>query len=697
MNRSTDSDSTDHSLSRGFASRFASIFPKALHLILILALPTALLLPSSVSLRDRRLVLGPDLHEAVLSLFRPVELGGEVAQGYRLWNVEIGESRIECGLVHSELPAVQVIFHGKLQHAQENPDEESVSFYIEYSGQNVSREGAAAQKALAQFVLKNDNGSLLRRSTSTANRSFTENRSPVVYMLWALFVLITLLCRQGLMDGFGAILALLATTLFGAALRHVLSEPVVMGAWPFSRRPALQWALWEHPEFAQFISILHPEPLYYFDFVFFVAFVVGTLTIPLVYAHCRLLTGMRTTALFAAFAFATLPLHIRFSKTEVAFVPSLALSSATFYLMHCSIKDRSILVRVLALLSLPGLSYAAFHARPLNLIFYPLLICAALVLGLRYSKSTRAMLSALPAVCLLTAAAVPSVVHLFEGYDREIGEALSLHTVISGLISLFNLNYNTLINPTVTPIALMICAGFALLRRSFETGVESRDEQRVLGFLIGWILLFFIAHAYVLPSSLAMQARYHLHLIVPFVMIAALGWNALHRMRPRWAWALILMCGLSPLLHLRFIRDVDYLDLQEFAFATQARDALPDSCAVVEYLPDRHRGNERFRHLGMYLEEGQETQRFQSLALTDYASAREVPQDGCVAYYEGLPCYAAKNHDEPIDPKCLAFRDSIDSDPVLQRVVSVRPYDGNLSGGFASEEAEAEFRLYRLR
>ena len=57
-----------------------------------------------------------------------------------------------------------------------------------------------------------------------------------------------------------------------------------------------------------------------------------------------------------------------------------------------------------------------------------------------------------------------------------------------------------------------------------------------VGFRVAWRLGFFLTHAYVLPGNVAMQARYHLHLVVPAVFLAALGLEALWMHRPRLAW-----------------------------------------------------------------------------------------------------------------------------------------------------------------
>ena len=93
--------------------------------------------------------------------------------------------------------------------------------------------------------------------------------------------------------------------------------------------------------------------------------------------------------------------------------------------------------------------------------------------------------------------------------------------------------------------------------------------------------MFLIAHAFIVPMVPAMQARYYLHLVTPFIMLAGCGLIALPSLR--WRIATITYLLFTPLLHSPIITDISYNEMQEFEFVRRTEPLIPDKCTVLEY------------------------------------------------------------------------------------------------------------------
>src|SRR5262249_12333388 len=83
----------------------------------------------------------------------------------------------------------------------------------------------------------------------------------------------------------------------------------------------------------------------------------------------------------------------------------------------------------------------------------------------------------------------------------------------------------------------------------------------------------------------AMQARYHLHLVTPFLFLAA---SALPELL-KWPRPAILLgaayLAASPLIHLGFERDARFTEIQEFEFLRRESRSIPDGCTMIEFSP----------------------------------------------------------------------------------------------------------------
>jgi hypothetical protein len=171
------------------------------------------------------------------------------------------------------------------------------------------------------------------------------------------------------------------------------------------------------------------------------------------------------------------------------------------------------------------------------------------------------------------------VTDLLTSYQQNVSEGLSLRTLVQAWEIATDRQYNTLINPWMTPppLPLLAAIGFVLMWRG--------AERRKAVFLAGWLASFFLVNSYIRAPSVAMQARYHLNLVSPLLLLAAASLPAVRRLPAPAGGALALWLALSPMLHRGFIRDVDYTEMHEHSFLRRYRHHLTERCTVVEFGP----------------------------------------------------------------------------------------------------------------
>lgn len=478
--------------------------------------------------------------------------------------------------------------------------------------------------------------------------------------------------------------ALAAITLAGALLRLGLSVDAPMNAHPFSRLIPLASDLYRGPLLAWLSGRGVDIP---FTDVQSWSNLALSLVMPVAFfAHARLLLGDARTALVAAAMMAFLPMHIRFARSDVTFIASLLASSSTFIALYGSLTDPSRAWRLGCAVMLPVMSLATYSARPENMIFV-LLDIGALGLYLRSDIPRRRL--ALAAALIAATAAYSAATDLMVRYRQNVGDGLDLATLRHAVAILFDTRFNTLLNPSMTPppLPLLAVVGGVTLWRSGQ-------RTRAI-FLTVWLAAFFVVHSFIVPSSVAMQARYHLHLVSPFVLLAAAATPRVAALPRLAVLALAAWLALSPALHRGFIRDTDFTEMHEYAFLKRLRGRIDARCTVLEYMPAVELPRpqsfvaSRVERMLMTLRGGipSAPQVIQigavpsgatspdvreSLALTDDVIAHPPP---CTYYFESAACTIFRPVDRALAAPCAEMHRRFALTPVAEARHALRPYD----------------------
>ena len=511
----------------------------------------------------------------------------------------------------------------------------------------------------------------------------TQDPSPPFVI--ALVFLLLYTCRLIRGEPRSVMVLLAATVLAGVALRLGLAVEAPMNAHSYSRFLPLASELFRRPLIGWYSAYAGGD-LYFTSVQGWANFALAV-CMPLVFfAHARLLFGDARSALVAALLMAFLPMHIRFSRSDVSFIASLINSSFTFVVLYGWLTDASRAWRLACLALLPIMSLATYQARPENIIFAVLDLGAlSLYLG-RGAPRHRLVLAG----SLIAATATYSVAtDLLQHYGQAITSGLSVETLRMAVSIFFNPRLNTLVNPWMTPPLLPLLAvvgGVSLWRRG--------QPRRVI-FLTVWLVTFFVVHSFVYPSTVAMQARYHLHLVSPFLLLAAAATpQVLTLPRPLQA-ALLAWALLMPALHVGFIRDVQYTEMQEYAFLRRVRGHIGPTCTVLEFGPavetpraqnyaalraarmttllrDGTPATPRVQQIGAIPPSATRLDAAEQLALSDDFIAHPP---ACLYFYESAACTTHRPAPGRLAPVCEEMHRRFSLSLVAEESHPLRPYD----------------------
>ena len=702
-------------------------------------------------------VIEPGREAQVLALFAPYALGTDVQPGVRFSGISIDRSSITATVTSSDGTAQLVLLHPRSPNA---PSRRTVSFALRVQGNGDPR---AAAGLLADAVSQNDQTPFWRVVADTSGASQVGPVAPTLDGLSVDLALLALLlgliflalrARDQRSDGLPpdadpgspsnpdadpgssptdadpgsspnpgspsadadpgsspnpgspsvppnpgsppdpgspsvpvTVWALVAITLLALVLRVWLAPDTLLGAWPYSRQVYLQDALFQGPTLAwashHWGLVMTRHVVTSVDTL---ALSVATPAAMFVLVHALL--EDRRTALASAFVLSVLPLHIRFARSEVALVASLLLGALFLAQVRAVVRARTSLGATLGLVCVALLAPLALSTRPLDLLLAPLALGALLWLPSYRGPTHRRVVVA---VVVTVIAAMVLVDHTLAHFGEQVSEGLHERVLLDAIASVAT-SHNTLLNAQITSPAFGALAVLGLL------ALLRTNRVLALGFA-GWLAAAFVAHAYVVPESVSMQARYHLHLVLPFVALVAAGGVAAVRRFPRAAWPLAALLLVSPLLARGFIEDTRFDPLAEFAFVQCAAAQIPDGSTVLEFNGGH---GVRFGRLFDRLDDGVVGPRFHVITVdptddsqTLSTAAQEALSSGSNLYiYEGLPCLGLPR--QPPPTTCAELLRTAHAETLMEEQPAHRVYDENLAPNLAPGQP-VPLRLYRVR
>ncbi|PRQ03746.1 hypothetical protein ENSA5_12960 [Enhygromyxa salina] len=694
-------------------------------LLLTLLLPRFSAAAPAAEPTDLRPVIVPGREAEITALFQPYAVGEELAPGWALHSFSLDVSTINVWISGPDQSYAQL----SLDHLDYAPPDARAldGFALKVVEQPPG--SAAAVEALVAAIERNDDGSFWSTDVVYAG----EPREHPYDLAWDRKKLVKTLgiwARDGVVFLVGLTLtllvlvahklrgaqtwmkwSLLGVVILAGGLRLTLSPEVALAPWPYTRLLISAGKIFHGPG----LAALHPDPVWLSDAILDSTLLFSLLAPLAVYVHARYLLDDCRAALIAALVVAILPLHLRFSHSDAAFIPSITVSSTVFALIHAATRERSQLGGWIALALLGAPLALMYDVRPLNMMYYPLLLATAFVNGgLHTDKPKADRVRVVVAFGVISAVTFGiGVPNLLEHFGAQVSEGMSLSTLSSALRVIFSPRLNELINPIFTP------PGLTLLAVLGAVDLWRRGRRPLFWFLVTWLLGFLVAHAYVIPSSIYMQARYHLHLIVPYMLLVACGadaslrWLAAERERRPWLagrrYDLVRGVGLayvlaSPLIHLHGVRYVGFNDAQEWLFVHAQRERIPAQCTVIEYTGDG--ADMRFRRVGSWVENGVPRERWRVVEIPRAeAGEPELPENvralledppECLYWYEGLPCVGAKPVEEPKAAACDAIEGFVELEEVAATRFESEPYDENLGEGLG-DRTHIELGLFRAR
>jgi len=666
-------------------------------------------------------VVGADQERAVVALIRPIELGQEVVPGWFLDRIQLDMSNIRFEFHDRQGGERSIVleYPGRVPRAIETTKSFAVVREVPAGAPTPAQDPL---DLLVDSIRKNDAGTFWASAPVPVPRRQSVDREGggdlapddrpggsslgrdwrrifrglsgdgIVLFLGGLIFVLAHLKRALRDDPPWMATALLGLMVAGAALRAILPQENLMEAWPYERLAPLAGRIFNGPVL-RWLNEVAGGGLYLTDVLFASNYALAMVMPLVMYAHARYVLRDHRSALAAAALVVVIPEHLRFSRSDVYMIQSLATSSLTFVVLYGALTDRSPLWRLVSFLALPLLCIATYFVRPENIIFVGLDLGAIYICTRSASGLSPRALSA--AAIVLTTALMAFISNLLANYGSNIAHGLSLQTLLNAVYIFFNFRLNTLVNPWITPPAVTLLAvlgGVWLWRWG--------DRRRAI-FLVIWLGGYFVVHSFVLPYHPAMQARYHMNLVTPLVLLAAAATPAVLTWRPLARYVLVAYLAASPFLHRDFIADTDFNEMREFSFLTSLRDLIPPECTVVEYSglpgegPQTNQFASRVGRVSARLMRGELGQSWTVVPavtvdgdaptlererISAEAEALLTAAPSCLVFYEGLTCASLRREGEQRASICQTMHDRLDLEPFASTTFASRIYDPVMSG-----------------
>lgn len=648
--------------------------------------------------------IGPGNEQRVLALFAPYALGDEVQDGKALMSVQIQAERIEVTL--RDPAGLEARF--ALRHPADAPEARHTtrSFAL------VPEPGSEADPSilrLVEVVRRNDQGGFWRAAQESVRpgREAAGARWRVVDVVafdglafFAMLVALSLAVAARVLADAPRYAApvLLTIVVVGIAWRVALSPPVFLAAWPWSRLYPNVAAIVEG-DVLPWVAAATGRTFFVTDVTLATSLAYAALMPLVLFSHASYLMRDARAGLVASALVAVLPQHIRYARAEDGFVASLVLTSLGFALLHGLLRDRARAVRVAYALALPVVLLPAYLLRPLNILF--IVVYAGAVLAVHAETAPRARRGVALALVLALGGVAAAIFALDNGERASAITSDASGWAWNALRVLSSPRLFVLDDPTRTPPALMLLA-FVGARAMYRAG-----ERRLLGYLLVWIAMFVVAHAVVIVP--AYQPRYHMHLVVPFLLLASKSWPEVAawwrapRTRP---WVVLggATLALAPLLHVGFVQDIDYAEVREYQAVRDARALIPPRCTVVELMHPSFPHESRMARIAMQVDREGLGSRFAVVRayMDGTTPPGETPLDTvladaprCLFLYEGAVCTVFAEPGSTYARACRDVRARLDARPVLLRDGPNRFYDPENLARRTVSARRVPFRLSR--
>jgi len=390
--------------------------------------------------------------------------------------------------------------------------------------------------------------------------------------------------------------------------------------------------------------------------IFYTNAVLAALAVPAVALLSLFLIGRWDHALAAGLLLCVLPHHLRFSASEVLFVPAITLaiwSAALFALYLRKRRLFDLLVGVLALA-------LAMQTRPELMVFPGLVV--ALVLFLE-PRSWRVLLSrhAVVAAALLAGLLAPRLLELSGAVGG--GPSPKLPQLDRYLAALFLLDTN--VTPAVYQLMLAIGAVWTL---RYRPGLLAWVALLFAGYTLSSLSLFdnppYNLRAQLLPDSFTV-------LIAAGAICAVGDWL---RAPPR-AVALLSAAVTASILFSSygFVRELRDQQLQ-FAFLDRTIPDLPERGTLLAAIDV---GGRRLDAFPTFLLD-RDRKAYALVDVRDAAAAEQWPPSAPdLIYYQGMYCYFAFDGEPsptPMMPVCRAVHERYDLEPLHTETLHTRGY-----------------------
>ncbi|HLT40193.1 MAG TPA: hypothetical protein VK034_28130, partial [Enhygromyxa sp.] len=301
---------------------------------LMLALVLLTLLLPRFAAASRPVITAGREHE-ILSLLAPHQLGDELSPGWTLHSFSIEVATIVLWIAGPEQAYAKLT----LDHPEHGPigARQTTGFALKVV--DLPRGSEAAVDELVATIERNDDGSFWGTKVAYAElkpgerlgkienpiaRGLGRWASDGIVLLGGLTITLLVLVAHTLRGAEPWMKwSLLAIVLTGAALRVGLSPEVPLAPWSYTRFLISARLIYEGP----LLGALHPDPVWMSELILDSTLLLSLLAPLSVYVHARYLLGDHRAALMVAGILAVLPLHLRFSHSDAAFIPSITISS----------------------------------------------------------------------------------------------------------------------------------------------------------------------------------------------------------------------------------------------------------------------------------------------------------------------------------------------------------------------------------